>query len=62
MMSNKQPERDSSVTSVGCDVKSCVFHDAPGGYCTAKKINVQSGKALVKSETFCDTFLPKGSF
>ncbi len=61
-MVNKNPGHDTSVTSVGCDVKNCKFNDHSGSYCTATQINVQSKTALNKGETFCNTFLPKGGF
>lgn len=61
-MSNKHSAADSGKTSVGCDVKNCKFNDAGDGTCTATQINVESKTALNKGETFCNTFLPKGSF
>ena len=61
-MANKKSSADTSATCVGCDVKNCKFNDEGGSYCTATQINVQSKTALNKGETFCNTFLPKGSF
>ena len=59
-MASNHPEHDSSITSVGCDVKNCKFNDCSAGFCTATQIEVQSKAALNKGETFCNTFLPRG--
>ena len=63
-MSNvkKKGDTESSITNVGCDVKNCKFNDLSGGYCTAVQIDVQNRTANNKAETYCNTFLPKGSF
>ena len=61
-MTGKHPKEDKSVTCVGRDVRNCKFNDISGSICTAERINVQNKAAMNKSETFCDTFIPKGSF
>ena len=63
MSSVKQKgDTGSSITCVGCDVKNCKYNDLSGSYCTATRIDVQNRTAVNKGETYCNTFMPKGSF
>ncbi len=45
---------------VACDVVNCKFHGTDN-FCHADEIVVESENALRKAETFCGTFIPRGS-
>lgn len=50
------------VSGVGCDVKGCKYNDTECKCCTAQHIQVENKAANSKGETFCNTFVPRGSF
>ncbi len=51
----------SAVKGVGCDVHNCKYNNTHSNCCTAEHINVQNKAAMNKAETYCGTFIPKGS-
>ena len=55
-------DRCECVSGVGCDVFNCKYNDTECKCCTAEHINVENKAALKKAETFCGTFVPRGSF
>ncbi|MBQ9412786.1 MAG: DUF1540 domain-containing protein [Oscillospiraceae bacterium] len=61
-MTNNTPENTASAACIGCEVRNCKFHDRVGDCCTAAHITVENKSAVSKGETFCGTFIPRGSF
>lgn len=44
---------------IKCDVKNCTYnYDTK---CTRKNIDVESMQALIKDETYCESFVPKSN-
>ena len=56
-----ESKKCSCARNVGCDVQNCKYHNGASNCCTADHINVQNKSALNKSETYCGTFIPRGS-
>lgn len=44
---------------IKCDVKNCTYNYETK--CTRKNIDVESMQALVKDETYCESFVPKSN-
>jgi hypothetical protein len=53
----KDAKADSTVPSVYCDVKNCVYHSG-SDTCAASKIYVGPAHAISSADTACATFKP----
>ena len=44
---------------IKCDVKNCTYNYETK--CTRRNIDVESMQALIKDETYCESFVPKST-